>query len=91
MTVKIRASSANRTTDTNSQRTPCVADTTTALKLHADAGVPDLAPIFFSVDEDTDYDTWKTTALQWLPGINAVLGSPGSPQVAYSGSRARPQ
>jgi len=42
-----------------------VADATTALKLHGAAGGPDLALIFFSVDEDIDYDTWKTTALQW--------------------------
>jgi len=52
-----------------------VADATTALKLHGAAGGPDLALIFFSVDEDIDYDTWKTTALQWFLGINAVLGA----------------
>ena len=51
-----------------------VADATTALRLHNAAGGPDLAPIFFSVDEDIDFDTWETTAVQWFLGINAVLG-----------------
>ncbi|GJF10605.1 hypothetical protein NGTWS0302_07390 [Mycolicibacterium cyprinidarum] len=43
-----------------------VADATTALQLHTAAGGPDLTPIFFSVDEDIDLDTWKTTAHQWF-------------------------
>lgn len=51
-----------------------VADAQTALRLHAAAGGPDAAPIFFSVDEDIDAATWKSTALQWFHGINAVLG-----------------
>lgn len=52
-----------------------VADAQTALRLHAAAGGPDSAPIFFSVDEDIDHDTWKSLAVQWFRGINSVLGS----------------
>lgn len=51
-----------------------VADATTALRLHNAAGGPNQAPIFFSVDEDIDFDTWETTAVQWFLGINSVLG-----------------
>jgi Domain of unknown function (DUF1906) len=52
-----------------------VADAQTALRLHAAAGGPDSAPIFFSVDEGIDADTWKSTAVQWFRGINSVLGA----------------
>ena len=51
-----------------------VADAQTALGLHAAAGGPDSAPIFFSIDEDIDAGTWKSVAVQWLKGINSVLG-----------------
>jgi hypothetical protein len=51
-----------------------VADAQTALRLHAAAGGPASAPIFFSIDEDIDLDTWKTGAVEWLRGINSVLG-----------------
>jgi Rv2525c-like, glycoside hydrolase-like domain len=51
-----------------------VADALTALHLHAAAGGPDVAPIFFSIDEDIDLDTWKTVAVEWFRGINSVLG-----------------
>lgn len=51
-----------------------VADAQTALRLHAAAGGPASAPIFFSIDEDIDLDTWNTVAVEWLRGINAVLG-----------------
>jgi hypothetical protein len=51
-----------------------VADAQTAVGLHAAAGGPDSAPIFFSVDEDIDVDTWKQLAVQWFRGINSVLG-----------------
>ncbi|MGB8406214.1 MAG: DUF1906 domain-containing protein [Mycobacterium sp.] len=51
-----------------------VADARTALNLHTAAGGPATAPIFFSVDEDIDVPTWKSTALQWFRGINSVLG-----------------
>lgn len=51
-----------------------VADAQTALSLHAAAGGPDSAPIFFSVDEDVDDTTWKSTAIRWFQGINSVLG-----------------
>src|SRR5258705_8179611 len=57
-----------------------VADAQTALQLHAAAGGGDLAPIFFSVDEDIDANTWKGVAAEGFRGINPVLGAdrPGS-------------
>ena len=51
-----------------------VADAQTGLQLHGAAGGPNSAPIFFSVDEDIDLDTWKRLAAQWFRGINSVLG-----------------
>ena len=51
-----------------------VADGQTALRLHGAAGGPDSAPIFFSVDEDIDVNTWRSIAVQWFRGINSVLG-----------------
>ena len=36
--------------------------------------MPDSAPIFFSVDEDIDLNTWKSVAVEWFRGINSVLG-----------------
>ncbi len=51
-----------------------VADAQTALLLHVAAGGPESAPIFFSIDEDIDAATWKSIAVQWLRGINSVLG-----------------
>jgi hypothetical protein len=51
-----------------------VADAHTALRLHAAAGGVDSAPIFFSVDEDIDLNTWKSIAVEWFRGINSVLG-----------------
>ena len=51
-----------------------VADARTALRLHAAAGGPPAAPIYFSVDEDIDARTWKSVAAQWFRGINSVLG-----------------
>jgi hypothetical protein len=51
-----------------------VADAQTALRIHGAAGGGDSAPIFFSVDEDIDLDTWKSVAVEWLRGINSVLG-----------------
>ncbi len=52
-----------------------VADAQTALRLHGAAGGPDSAPIFFSVDEDIDLDTWNSVAAQWFQGINSILGA----------------
>ena len=51
-----------------------VADAQTATSLHVAAGGADSAPIFFSVDEDIDLNTWKTIAVEWFRGINSVLG-----------------
>jgi len=52
-----------------------VADAQSALGLHGAAGGPDSAPIFFSVDEDIDANTWKSVAVEWFRGINSVLGA----------------
>ena len=51
-----------------------VADARTAQRLHAAAGGPDSAPIFFSVDDDIDLNTWKSVAVEWFRGLNSVLG-----------------
>jgi hypothetical protein len=51
-----------------------VADAQTAQRLHAAAGGPDSAPIFFSVDDDIDLNTWKSVAIEWFRGLNSVLG-----------------
>jgi hypothetical protein len=51
-----------------------VADAHEALRIHEAAGGPDHAPIFFSVDEGIDLDTWNDVAVFWFRGINSVLG-----------------
>ena len=51
-----------------------VADAQTALRLHDAAGGGASAPIFFSVDDDIDQNTWNSLAVQWFRGINSVLG-----------------
>src|SRR5579875_2081553 len=51
-----------------------VADARTAWQLHTAAGGGQSAPIFFTIDDDIDRDTWNTVALQWFRGINSVLG-----------------
>ena len=51
-----------------------VADARTAWQLHTAAGGGQSAPIFFTVDDDINRDTWNTVALQWFRGINSVLG-----------------
>lgn len=51
-----------------------VADAQTAMGLHAAAGGPNSAPIFFSIDDNIDLDTWNNVAVNWLRGINSVLG-----------------
>src|SRR6516162_3566001 len=43
-----------------------VADAKTALRLHAAAGGPDSAPIFFSIDDNIDANTWNGVAVQWF-------------------------
>jgi hypothetical protein len=50
------------------------ADAQTALRLHAAAGGSNSAPIFFSVDDDIDQNTWNSLAVNWFRGINSVLG-----------------
>lgn len=51
-----------------------VADARTAWQLHTAAGGGQSAPIFFTIDEDINRDTWNRVALQWFRGINSVLG-----------------
>jgi hypothetical protein len=51
-----------------------VADARTAWKLHTAAGGGQSAPIFFTIDEDINHETWNTLALKWFRGINSVLG-----------------
>jgi len=51
-----------------------VADARTAWQLHTAAGGGQGAPIFFTIDEDINRDTWNTLALPWFRGINSVLG-----------------
>jgi hypothetical protein len=51
-----------------------VADAQTALRLHAAAGGGNSAPIFFSIDDDIDLNTWNSVAVEWFRGINSVLG-----------------
>src|SRR3954454_17291959 len=51
-----------------------VADARTAWQLHTAAGGGRSAPIFFSVDDDIDRNTWDTVALPWFRGINSVIG-----------------
>jgi hypothetical protein len=51
-----------------------VADAKTALRLHAAAGGADSAPIFFSIDDNIDVNTWNGVAVQWFRGINSVMG-----------------
>lgn len=51
-----------------------VADAREALRLHNAAGGSNLAPIFFSVDDDIDADAWNSLAVNWFRGIISVLG-----------------
>jgi hypothetical protein len=51
-----------------------VADAHSALNLHNAAGGSNSAPIFFSVDDDINADTWNGLALNWFRGLNSVLG-----------------
>src|SRR4051812_1129170 len=51
-----------------------VSDAKTAWALHTAAGGGQSAPIFFSVDDDIDRNTWNNVALQWFRGINSVIG-----------------
>jgi hypothetical protein len=51
-----------------------VADAQTALRLHNAAGGTNSAPIFFSVDDDIDANTWDTVAVNWFRGLNSVMG-----------------
>ncbi|OBF85837.1 twin-arginine translocation pathway signal [Mycobacterium sp. 852002-51163_SCH5372311] len=51
-----------------------VADAHAATALHTAAGGPSSAPIFFSVDDNIDLDTWNSVAVDWFRGINSAMG-----------------
>ncbi|MDT5021656.1 MAG: hypothetical protein QOC88_1071 [Mycobacterium sp.] len=51
-----------------------VSDAHTAWQLHTAAGGGQSAPIFFTIDDDINRDTWNNVALPWFRGINSVLG-----------------
>lgn len=51
-----------------------VADARTGWQLHTAAGGGQSAPIYFSVDDDVDRNTWNNVVLPWFRGINSVLG-----------------
>ena len=51
-----------------------VADAHEALRLHNAAGGSNSAPIFFSVDDNINLDTWNTLVINWFRGIISVLG-----------------
>src|SRR3954468_7973989 len=51
-----------------------VADARTACQLHTAAGGGQSAPIFFTIDDDINRDTWNTVALEWFRGITSALG-----------------
>src|SRR3954470_4953094 len=51
-----------------------VADARTACQLHTAAGGGQSAPIFFTIDDDINRNTWDTVALPWFRGINSVIG-----------------
>lgn len=52
-----------------------VADARTGWQLHRAAGGGQSAPIFFSVDDDIDRETWNNLVLPWFRGINSVIGA----------------
>ncbi|MUL47209.1 DUF1906 domain-containing protein [Mycobacterium sp. CBMA293] len=52
-----------------------VSDARTAWQLHSAAGGGQSAPIFFSVDDDINRETWNNVALPWFRGINSVIGA----------------
>lgn len=45
-----------------------------ALASHFEVGGPGYCPIYFSVDEDVDLNTWNSRVLPWLNGIASVIG-----------------
>src|SRR6476659_4267267 len=51
-----------------------VVDARTAWQLHTAAGGGQSAPVFFSVDDDIDRETWNTVVLPWFRGILSVIG-----------------
>jgi hypothetical protein len=51
-----------------------VADARTGWQLHSAAGGGQNAPIFFTIDDDINRDTWNNVALPWFRGINSILG-----------------
>src|SRR6478752_2364561 len=52
-----------------------VADARTAWQLHTAAGGGHSAPIFLTVAEDSNRDTWNTLARPWFRGCSWLLGA----------------
>ena len=65
-----------------------VADARTAWQLHTAAGGGQSAPVFFSVDDDIDRDTWNNVALPWFRGINSVIGVHAHRDLRQASTRA---
>jgi hypothetical protein len=51
-----------------------ILDARTAWQLHTAAGGGQSAPIYFSVDDDINRETWNSLVLPWFRGINSVIG-----------------
>lgn len=51
-----------------------VQDGRDALAAHFSFGGPGYCPIYFSVDEEVDLQTWNGLVLPWLEGIGSVIG-----------------
>lgn len=51
-----------------------VADAARAASLHTDAGGPNDAPIFFSVDWDIRLSEWNSTVVEYFRGAASVIG-----------------
>jgi glycoside hydrolase-like protein len=51
-----------------------VVDARTGWQLHRAAGGGQSAPIYFSVDDDVNRETWNNVVLPWFRGINSVIG-----------------
>ncbi|MBB3115820.1 DUF1906 domain-containing protein [Corynebacterium bovis] len=49
-------------------------DAHTAAQIHADAGGPDTAPIFFAVDQDVTVDQRESLVRPWLEAVAEVIG-----------------
>ncbi|QOC55719.1 lysin A [Gordonia phage Archimedes] len=62
------------TADFRRGRTGGIEDGKAALAAHFQFGGPGYTPIYFSVDEDVDLQTWNKLVLPWLEGIASIIG-----------------